>query len=359
MKVLSYLKNFYLFLAIGAIMQANENMGAKHPKTDERVIYLAGGCFWGLEAYMERIYGVIDASSGYANGKTSSTNYEKLHESDHAESVKVIYDPKKISLDKLLRYYFKVVDPVSVNKQGNDVGRQYRTGIYYVNSADKEVIDNALKALQKEVKGKIAIEVEPLKNYVRAEEYHQDYLKKNPGGYCHIDLKKADEVIVDDDKYTKPSDEVLKKKLTKLQYEVTQNKHTEKPFENEYYNKEEEGIYVDITTGEPLFSSADKYDSGCGWPSFSKPINKDVVKYEDDESLNRKRIEVLSRIGKAHLGHVFNDGPKELGGLRYCINSAALRFIPLKDMEKEGYGEFIPYIKRGELKKYINDKKSH
>ncbi|MGL2492356.1 peptide-methionine (R)-S-oxide reductase MsrB [Helicobacter pylori] len=359
MKVLSYLKIFYLFLAIGAIMQANENMGSQHQKTDERVIYLAGGCFWGLEAYMERIYGVIDASSGYANGKTSSTNYEKLHESDHAESVKVVYDPKKISLDKLLRYYFKVIDPVSVNKQGNDVGRQYRTGIYYVNSADKEVIDNALKALQKEVKGKIAIEVEPLKNYVRAEEYHQDYLKKHPGGYCHIDLKKADEVIVDSDKYTKPSDEVLKKKLTKLQYEVTQNKHTEKPFENEYYNKEEEGIYVDITTGEPLFSSADKYDSGCGWPSFSKPINKDVVKYEDDESLNRKRIEVLSRIGKAHLGHVFNDGPKELGGLRYCINSAALRFIPLKDMEKEGYGEFIPYIKRGELKKYIQDKKTH
>ncbi|KMZ50781.1 peptide methionine sulfoxide reductase [Helicobacter pylori] len=359
MKVLSYLKSFYLFLAIGAIMQANENMGAKNQKTDERVIYLAGGCFWGLEAYMERIYGVIDASSGYANGKTSSTNYEKLHESDHAESVKVVYDPKKISLDKLLRYYFKVIDPVSVNKQGNDVGRQYRTGIYYVNGADKEVIDHALKALQKEVKGKIAIEVEPLKNYVRAEEYHQDYLKKNPGGYCHIDLKKADEVIVDDDKYTKPSDEVLKKKLTKLQYEVTQNKHTEKPFENEYYNKEEEGIYVDITTGEPLFSSADKYDSGCGWPSFSKPINKDVVKYEDDESLNRKRIEVLSRIGKAHLGHVFNDGPKELGGLRYCINSAALRFIPLKDMEKEGYGEFIPYIKKGELKKYIQDKKTH
>ncbi|WP_104712616.1 peptide-methionine (R)-S-oxide reductase MsrB [Helicobacter cetorum] len=359
MKLWHYLKIFYFSLIISNILQANENMGIKHHKADERVIYLAGGCFWGLEAYMERIYGVIDASAGYANGKTKSTSYEKLHETDHAESVKVVYDAKKISLDKLLRYYFKVIDPVSINKQGNDMGRQYRTGIYYVNNGDKKVIDNALEELQKKVKGKIAIEVEPLKNYVRAEEYHQDYLKKNPNGYCHIDLKKADEVIVDSDKYTKPSDEVLKKRLTKLQYEVTQNKRTERAFENEYYNKEEEGIYVDITTGEPLFSSADKYDSGCGWPSFSKPINKEVVKYENDESFNLKRIEVLSRIGKAHLGHVFNDGPKELGGLRYCINSASLKFIPLKDMEKEGYAEFIPYIKKGELKKYIKDKKAH
>ncbi|AFI04786.1 peptide-methionine (R)-S-oxide reductase MsrB [Helicobacter cetorum] len=359
MKLWHYLKIFYFSLIISNILQANESMGIKHQRADERVIYLAGGCFWGLEAYMERIYGVIDASSGYANGKTKSTSYEKLHESDHAESVKVVYDAKKISLDKLLRYYFKVIDPVSINKQGNDMGRQYRTGIYYVNNGDKKVIDNALKELQKKVKGKIAIEVEPLKNYVRAEEYHQDYLKKNPNGYCHIDLKKADEVIVDSDKYTKPGDDVLKKRLTKLQYEVTQNKRTERAFENEYYNKEEEGIYVDITTGEPLFSSADKYDSGCGWPSFSKPINKEVVKYENDESFNMKRIEVLSRIGKAHLGHVFNDGPKELGGLRYCINSASLKFIPLKDMEKEGYAEFIPYIKKGELKKYIKDKKAH
>ncbi|AFI06640.1 peptide-methionine (R)-S-oxide reductase MsrB [Helicobacter cetorum] len=359
MKTLQYLKILYFSLLVGAIMQAGESMGIKHQKADERVIYLAGGCFWGLEAYMERIYGVIDASVGYANGKTKSTSYEKLHQTDHAESVKVVYDTKKISLDKLLRYYFKVIDPVSINKQGNDVGRQYRTGIYYVNNGDKKVIDNALEELQKKVKGKIAVEVEPLKNYVRAEEYHQDYLKKNPNGYCHIDLKKADEVIVDSDKYTKPSDEVLRKKLTELQYEVTQNKRTERAFENEYYNKEEEGIYVDITTGEPLFSSADKYDSGCGWPSFSKPINKEVVKYENDESFNTKRIEVLSRIGKAHLGHVFNDGPKELGGLRYCINSASLRFIPLRDMEKEGYVEFIPYIKKGELKKYIKDKKSH
>ncbi|WP_104761492.1 peptide-methionine (R)-S-oxide reductase MsrB [Helicobacter cetorum] len=359
MKLWHYLKIFYFSLLISNILQANESMGIKHQKADERVIYLAGGCFWGLEAYIERIYGVIDASSGYANGKTKSTSYEKLHQSDHAESVKVVYDAKKISLDKLLRYYFKVIDPVSVNKQGNDMGRQYRTGIYYVNNGDKKVIDNALEELQKKVKGKIAIEVEPLKNYVRAEEYHQDYLKKNPNGYCHIDLKKADEVIVDSDKYTKPSDEVLRKKLTELQYEVTQNKRTERAFENEYYNKEEEGIYVDITTGEPLFSSADKYNSGCGWPSFSKPINKEVVKYENDESFNLKRIEVLSRIGKAHLGHVFNDGPKELGGLRYCINSASLRFIPLKDMEKEGYAEFIPYIKKGALKKYIKDKKAH
>lgn len=169
---------------------------------------------------MERIYGVIDVSFGYVNGKILSMNYEKLYESDYVESVKVIYDFKKISLDKLLCYYFKVVDLVSVNKQGNDVGRQYCMGIYYVNSVDKEVIDYVLKVLQKEVKGKIVIEVEFLKNYVRVEEYYQDYLKKYFSGYCYIDLKKVDEVIVDDDKYIKFSDEVLKKKFIKFQYEV-------------------------------------------------------------------------------------------------------------------------------------------
>ena len=314
-------------------------------KQEQRIIYLAGGCFWGLEAYMERIQGVTDAVSGYANGKGDTTNYQLLHATDHAETVKVTYDPNKISLDKLLQYYFRVIDPTSINKQGNDRGRQYRTGIYYQNEQDKAVIEAALKTLQSKYQEPIQIEAEPLKNYVEAEEYHQDYLKKNPNGYCHIDIKKADEPLIDDKKYPKPSDAELKQKLTALQYDVTQGKHTERSFSNEYWDNFAPGIYVDITTGEPLFSSKDKFESGCGWPSFTKPIAAEVAEYQRDNSFNMTRIEVLSRSGHAHLGHVFDDGPRDKGGLRYCINSASIKFIPLDEMEKQGYGDLIPFVK--------------
>ncbi|WP_369801920.1 bifunctional peptide-methionine (S)-S-oxide reductase MsrA/peptide-methionine (R)-S-oxide reductase MsrB [Rodentibacter sp. Ppn85] len=311
-----------------------------------REIYLAGGCFWGVEAYMERIYGVKEAVSGYANGNTDKTSYALLAVTDHAEAVKVTYDANQISLDKLLQYYFKVIDPTSVNKQGNDRGRQYRTGIYYQDAADKTVIDHAIATLQTKYKNKIQIEVEPLKNYTEAEEYHQDYLKKNPNGYCHIDITQADEPIINEKDYPKPSDETLKAKLTPLQYSVTQNKHTERSFSNEYWDNFQPGIYVDVTTGEPLFSSNDKFESGCGWPSFTHPIAKEVVHYQTDNSFNMQRTEVLSRSGNAHLGHVFDDGPKDKGGLRYCINSASIKFIPLAEMEKAGYGYLVKTIKK-------------
>ena len=314
-------------------------------KQEQQIIYLAGGCFWGLEAYMERIQGVTDAVSGYANGKGDTTNYQLLHATDHAETVKVTYDPNKISLDKLLQYYFRVIDPTSINKQGNDRGRQYRTGIYYQNEQDKAVIEAALKTLQSKYQEPIQIEVEPLKNYVEAEEYHQDYLKKNPNGYCHIDIKKADEPLIDDKKYPKPSDAELKQKLTALQYDVTQGKHTERSFSTEYWDNYAPSIYVAITPGEPLFSSKDKFESGCGWPSFTKPIAAEVAEYQKDNSFNMTRIEVLSRSGHAHLGHVFDDGPRDKGGLRYCINSASIKFIPLDEMEKQGYGDLIPFVK--------------
>jgi len=331
----------------------NENRNENKPKKENmiqtgneniREIYLAGGCFWGLEAYMERIDGVKDATVGYANGKTEKTSYNIVASTDHAETVHVKYDANKISLSKLLKYYFQVVDPTSINQQGNDRGRQYRTGIYYTNPKDKEIILQEIEEEQKKYTDKIQVEVQPLKNYILAEEYHQDYLKKNPNGYCHIDVSKADEVIIDPKDYPKPSDEELKKRLTPLQYSVTQKKNTEHSFSNEYWDNHEAGIYVDITTGEPLFSSKDKYDSGCGWPSFTKPISKDVVTYANDTSFNMVRTEVLSRSGKAHLGHVFDDGPKDKGGLRYCINSASIKFIPLKDMEKEHYGYLIKLV---------------
>jgi len=212
-------------------------------------------------------------------------------------------------------------------------------------SGVKAVIEAALKTLQSKYQEPIQIEVEPLKNYVEAEEYHQDYLKKNPNGYCHIDIKKADEPLIDDKKYPKPSDAELKQKLTALQYDVTQGKHTERSFSNEYWDNFAPGIYVDITTGEPLFSSKDKFESGCGWPSFTKPIAAEVAEYQRDNSFNMTRIEVLSRSGHAHLGHVFDDGPRDKGGLRYCINSASIKFIPLDEMEKQGYGDLIPFVK--------------
>ena len=326
--------------------QSTQGAQTMTQQSNIQTIYLAGGCFWGVEAYMERIYGVTDAQSGYANGNGDKTSYRLIGVTDHAETVKVQYDANKVSLDKLLQYYFRIVDPTSINKQGNDRGRQYRTGIYYQNEQDKAVILAAIAAEQKKYQDKIQVEVEPLKNYVEAEDYHQDYLKKNPNGYCHIDLSQANEPIIDAKDYPKPSDAELKEKLTPLQYSVTQKKNTERSFSNEYWDNHAAGIYVDITTGEPLFTSSDKFDSGCGWPSFTKPISKDVVHYEQDHSFNMTRTEVLSRSGNAHLGHVFDDGPADKGGLRYCINSASIKFIPVEKMEQEGYGYLLPEVKQ-------------
>lgn len=244
----------------------------------------------------------------------------------------------------MLKYYFKIIDPTTLNQQGNDRGSQYRTGVYFLNEEDKKIIDQELKELQKAYTNKIVVESESLKNFFTAEDYHQDYLKKNPNGYCHIDLSKADEIIVDKNRYSKLTEQELREKLTTEQYNITQNANTEISFSNEYWNFFEDGIYVDITTGEPLFSSKDKYNSMCGWPSFTKPITPEVVTYHEDKSFNMVRTEVKSRAGEAHLGHVFEDGPKDKGGLRFCINSASIKFIPLSDMEAEGYGYLIPLV---------------
>lgn len=322
-----------------------------YKKENVAEIYLAGGCFWGVEEYMSRIDGVIDVTSGYANGNTSNPSYEDVlyKKTGHAETVHVTYDASVVSLSDLLTYYFKVVDPTSLNKQGNDRGSQYRSGIYYVSESDITVIEKAIEKESTKYSDPIVVEVEPLKNYYLAEEYHQDYLKKNPNGYCHIDVTLADEplekliikkenISIQAEEYPKPSDEELKKELTELQYAVTQKNDTERAFMNDYFDNHDEGIYVDVVTGEPLFSSNDKYDSGCGWPSFTKPIIPQVVVEVEDLSYNMVRVEVRSRAGDSHLGHVFPDGPKDRGGLRYCINSASIEFIPIEEMEVRGYG---------------------
>ena len=238
-----------------------------------------------------------------------------------------------------------MIDPTSLNKQGNDVGRQYRSGIYYVSKDDLPVIESFMKIEQKKFKDKIVVEVAPLKNFIIAEEYHQDYLDKNPFGYCHIDLNLASKPLYDEAKFKPLSKEELKRNLSSEQYAVTQEAATERPFSSEYDKFDKKGIYVDITSGKPLFSSADKFDAGCGWPSFTKPITTTALTYKKDNSFMMIRVEVKSQNSDAHLGHVFDDGPSDKGGLRYCINGASLKFIPLEDMARLGYEEFIPYVK--------------
>ena len=309
-------------------------------------IYLAGGCFWGLEEYFSRISGVLQTSVGYANGQVETTNYQLIKETDHAETVQVVYDEKVVSLREILLYYFRVIDPLSVNQQGNDRGRQYRTGIYYLEEADLPTVNTVVREQELLIGRKIAVEVEKLRHYILAEDYHQDYLKKNPSGYCHIDVRDAEKPLIDAANYEKPSQAVLREQLSEESYRVTQEAATEAPFSNAYDQTFEEGIYVDITTGEPLFFAKDKFASGCGWPSFSRPISKELIHYYKDLSHGMERIEVRSRSGNAHLGHVFTDGPQELGGLRYCINSASLRFIAKDEMEEAGYGYLLPYLNK-------------
>ncbi len=310
-------------------------------------IYLAGGCFWGVEEYFSRIPGVRDAVSGYANGQTENPTYEEVCSglTGHAETVRVSYEPRIVSLETLTEQFFQIIDPTVRDRQGNDVGRQYRTGVYYADAADREILERLFAAEQKKHEQKLATELLPLENFCAAEEYHQDYLKKNPGGYCHIDFSaldglKAKAPPAPERKYAKPSAAELRKKLTPTQYAVTQEAATERPFANEYFDNREPGLYVDVATGAPLFSSEAKFDSGCGWPSFSKPIDPAAVAERHDDSYGMSRTEVRSQTGDSHLGHVFDDGPKDKGGLRYCINSAALRFIPYDKLDEEGYGEF-------------------
>lgn len=297
-------------------------------------IYLAGGCFWGTEKYLSLIKGIVETEVGYANGRTENPTYEDVcyRNTGHAETVRVRYDSNIISLDKILDLYYETINPVSVNRQGGDSGTQYRTGVYYTDVSDREIILKSIEELSKNYKSPIAIEVKELENYYKAEEYHQKYLDKNPNGYCHIGQ----------DKFKKARTANLN--LSKIQYEVTQNSATEPPFNNEYYDNFKEGIYVDIVTGEPLFVSTDKFESGCGWPAFSKPIDNKLIKESKDVTYGMIRTEVRAKNSDSHLGHVFNDGPKEKGGLRYCINSASLRFIPREDMVKEGYGDYIELL---------------
>ncbi len=321
----------------------------------QKEIFLAGGCFWGTQEYMRNLPGVSATQVGYANGDTERPTYEAVcrSETGYAETVQVVYDPAVIPLDFLIRTYFGIIDPTSVNRQGNDAGSQYRTGVYYTDAADEPIIRSVAESVAREYRLPLAVEITPLQTYYPAEAYHQDYLQKNPGGYCHIPRRKLEEAkqklaaphAAGGSPYRKPNDEQLRRTLTREQYEVTQRNATEPAFKNAYYDEFRAGIYVDVITGQPLFVSTDKFDSGCGWPAFSKPIDESLLNTRTDTSFSMMRTEVRSAASDAHLGHVFNDGPKESGGLRYCINSAALRFIPQDQMEAEGYGAYLDLLK--------------
>lgn len=306
-------------------------------------IYLAGGCFWGVEEYFKQIKGVVATSVGYANGNSEDASYKTIGETNHSETVYIQYDESVVGLSFLLDMYYKIIDPTSVNKQGHDTGSQYRTGIYFTDNSDVDIINKSITKLEKEENIKSVIEIEALKHYVKAEDYHQDYLENNPGGYCHIGLSSFEEaknVKPEREKYSVDQEE-LKKRLTPLQYEVTQNSATETPFDNEYWDNEEEGIYVDIVSNEPLFSSVDKFECGAGWAAFAKPLSPELLAEYEDRSLGRVRTEVKSSYASSHLGHVFDDGPTELGGMRYCINSASLLFVPKSQMKEKGFETFL------------------
>ncbi|MGP1415961.1 MAG: peptide-methionine (R)-S-oxide reductase MsrB [Treponema sp.] len=334
---------FFLLFACTKTEQDANALGGQNMNVGLKEIYFAGGCFWGVEGYFKKIKGVVETNTGYANGKSDKTTYKELKDTDHAETVQIFYDDNVVSLQELLVRFFSIIEPTSLNKQGNDVGRQYRTGIYYKDSSLKPKIDTFIKVMQKKIKEPILVEVLPLKHFVLAEEYHQDYLDKNPNGYCHINLSSAYKPLDSELNVKSLSKDKLKTELTDIQYRVTQEKGTEAPFSSEYDKLYEKGIYVDIVTGKPLFASQDKYDAGCGWPSFSKPITTDALDYAEDKSYGMNRIEVTTKEDGTHLGHVFEDGIKEKGGLRYCINGASLKFIPYEKME-EGYGDYMIYV---------------
>lgn len=317
-------------------------------------IYLAGGCFWGTARLFSLVPGVTLSEAGYANSSVPEPTYQQVCTglTGAAETVKVRYESDDVTLTQLLDLYFKSIDPTALNRQGNDIGTQYRTGVYYTDAADLPVIESVVADVSLRYGSPMAVEVMPLKNFYPAEEYHQDYLEKNPGGYCHVDpalFREArnlgkDPLAEPRAKARVTDKEALRRRLTPLQWEVTQNGATERPYTNEYDREFRRGIYVDITDGTPLFISSEKYDSGCGWPAFTRPIDPTLITELPDTSHGMVRTEVRAKASGAHLGHVFPDGPRDRGGLRYCINSASLRFIPAEQMAAEGYGAYLPLL---------------
>ncbi|MDH3267952.1 MAG: peptide-methionine (R)-S-oxide reductase MsrB [Ignavibacteria bacterium] len=315
----------------------------------EEIATLAGGCFWCIEAPFEKVPGVVKVISGYAGGSKLDPTYKEVSsgKTDYRESVQIYYDPLVISYLEILDIFWKQFDPTDKGGSFGDRGFQYTSAIFYHDKDQKMLAEKSKKRLDKSgiFDEPIATPIIKITTFYPAEDYHQDFYKKDPNRYYSYRKGSGRDAFImekwsDKKNYTKPSEEEIKKGLNELQYKVTQKEGTERAFNNEYWDNKQAGIYVDIVSGEPLFSSTDKFESGTGWPSFIKPIDPKYIVKREDKTLGMRRVEVRSKIGDSHLGHVFDDGP-EPTRLRYCMNSASMRFIPKEKMKEEGYGEYL------------------